>query len=333
MFKHVRLRRALARGALMASLCVASYASAQTHWPSKPITIIAPSAPASPIDTLARAVSGGLARELNTSVVVDNKPGASGKLGIVALLNAPRDGHTIAVTTLTHLASVPVFNPKPGYRVPEDFALLTLAVQTPAVLVVHPSVPARTLAEFVRYAKANPGKLNYASFGERSSSHLASEDLWDKMGVSVAHVPFKSEAEGINALISGQVQVMSTSGAAAPQIEAGRLVGLATSGAARWDVLPKLPTFMESGLPEFKDYVYTPWLGFSAAAGTPPDVTAKLSAALRAVLRQPEAQRMLGNIGYTVVALSPEDMAAAVTRDQAVYRRLLKANRVRVEAP
>ena len=226
-------RRALLLGGLglpFASL-MPLFAGAEVAWPNRSITLIVPNASGGPADTLARAVANGMTKILNVPVVVDNKPGASGKIGIQALLRAPRDGYTFAVTSETALSALPVFDKNVGYRSPTEFESLMLAVRTPTVWCVHPSVPANNMRELVAYAKANPGKLNYASFGNNSATHLASENFFRIVDVQMTHIPFKSETLGLNALLSGQVQVMMLSGAAKPHIAAKKIRGLATTSA------------------------------------------------------------------------------------------------------
>lgn len=317
----------LAVGALVATFAMAAGAES-AKWPVQAITLVAPSSPGSPIDSLARAVEPSLSRQLGVPVVVENKPGASGKIGMQALLRAAPDGHTIAVATQTHLTALPVFDPNVGYRVPEDFGLLTLAIRTPSATSVNPKIPVRSMREFVDYARANPGKLNYGSFGVRSSGHLSAERLWSLLGIELNHVPYKSESEALHGLAGGQVDVMNSSGAVKPHAESGKVVTLGTSGTERWDIFPQVPTMRESAVPELANYDYQPWLGFATSAGVPADVQKKLSDALREALRSQEAQRMLGQLGYSIAALSPEEMSAAIQEDLQVYRELKASGRI-----
>lgn len=261
---------------------------------------------------------------------MDNKPGAAGKIGIQTMLRAPRDGHTIAITSVTAMSALPVFDPQLGYQSPEDFEPLTLAVRTPAVWCVHPSVGVKTLAELVALAKAQPKALNYASFGTNSSSHLAQEDFFRRLDIHLTHVPFKGESEGVTALLGNQVQVMLISGAAKPHIESGKLVALATTSATAWEVLPKVLTANRSGIDALSSYSYEPWLGFSAAAGVPQDASARLQRALRSALQTAEARQTLGRLGYRVVASGPKEMRDAIVQDMTLYRVLLRSGRVSV---
>lgn len=306
------------------------HAQAQSTWPSRAITLIAPNAPGGPADTLARVVTTSLSQQLGTSVVVDNKPGAAGKIGIQAMFRAPRDGHVVAVTSVTALSALPVFDPQVGYRSPEDFEPLVLAVRTPAVWCVHPSLGVKNLAQLVALAKSKPSVLNYASFGTNSSSHLAQEDFFRRVDIRLTHVPYKGESEGMTALLSNQVQVMMISGAAKPHVEAGKLTALATTSADTWEAFPKLVTASRSGVLQLATYSYEPWLGFSAAAGTPAETVTRLQNALRVALRTPEAQATLGKLGYRVVAGSAQDMRNAIEQDMTLYRVLLRSGRVSV---
>jgi tripartite-type tricarboxylate transporter receptor subunit TctC len=232
------------------------------------------------------------------------------------------------VTSITALSALPVFDKNPGYRSPEDFEPLSLATRTPAVWCVSPSVPVKNLREFVAYAKSNPGKLNYASFGTNSSSHLAQEDFFRILDLQITHVPFKGESEGLNALLAGQVQVMMISGAAAPHIKSGKLVALATTTENRWGLLPDVPTARETRVPELATYMYEPWIGFSTSAGVPKDVVAKLAAAVRQALNEPAARATLEGLGNRVVASSISDMNDAVISDLARYHVLTRSGRV-----
>ena len=325
-------RRVIQAAALPLASWLAPFARAQAAWPNRSVTIIAPNAAGGPADTLARAVAPGMARALGVSVVVDNKPGAAGKIGIQALLRAPRDGHTIAVTSITALSALPVFDRNPGYKSPDDFEPLSLAIRAPAVWCLHPAVPARNLRELVAYAKAHPDKLNYASFGTNSSSHLSQEDFFRMLDIRLAHVPFKGESEGLNALLAGQVQMMMVSGAAVPHIKAGKLIALATTGEKRWPVLPDVLTGRETRIPELASYMYEPWIGFSTSAGVPKDVVEKLAAAVQQGLKDPAAQATLSAaLGYRIVASSAAEMRDAVVQDMVGYHVLARSGRVTPE--
>lgn len=306
-------------------------AGAQLAWPNRSITLIAPNAPGGPADTLARAVANGMTKILNVPVVVENKPGASGKIGMQALLRAPRDGYTLAVTAETALSALPVFDKNVGYRSPADFEPLSLAVRTPTVWCVHPSMPVKSLRELVAYAKANPGKLNYASFGNNSATHLASENFFRIMDIKLTHIPYKSETEALNGLISGQVQVMMLSGASKPHITAKKIRGLATTSSRRWDFLPDIVTARETGIPELSNYSYEPWLGFSAAAGIPKEIRDRLSSVLRQSMDSPEVKKMLSGFGYQIIASSSVEMEEAIQQDLNSYRVLAQSGRVTPE--
>lgn len=303
---------------------------AETQWPSRPITLIAPNPPGGPADTLARAVSAVMAKEMGVSVVVDNKPGAAGKIGVQALLRAPRDGYTIAITTVTTLSALPVFDAAVGYKSPDDFIPLSLAARSPGVWCVHPSLGIKTLPQLVAFAKAHPGELNYASFGTNSSSHLAQEDFFRRLDIQLTHVPYKGESEGVTALLANQVQVMLVGGNAKAYVTSGKLVGLATTSEKPWEALPGVVTANRSGLPQLTDYSYEPWLGIAAAANTPDAVVQRLRTALRTALLAPATQSALRQLGYRIVAGDAREMRDAIEQDMALYRVLLRSGRVSV---
>lgn len=306
--------------------CV-STAGAQT-FPSKPITIITHSAPAGPADGLARAVMPDLSASLGQPVVVVNKPGGSGKIGIQTLLNAPRDGYTIFTVSYTHLITLPLADPAAGYDPNKDFELLTNGQGTPVAVVVHKSLPVTNMKEFIAYAKTHGDKLNYGSFGVGSALHFGTEVLLDKLGgVKLTHVPYKSEALAIPDLLAGNVQFMLTSGAIKPHVESGAVRILGTTGEKRWSQFPDAPTMVEQGI----DFPWVPWTGFAAAAGIPLEAKRKLQTALVHALSTAPVKQAFDRLGAESLPSTAEEFAATVRRDRAMVAAAMKTGRIKLD--
>ena len=304
-----------------------STAGAQT-FPTKPITIITHSAPGGPADILARAVMTDLSASLGQPVVVENRPGGSGKIGIQALLNAPRDGHTIFTISYTHLVTLPVTDPAPGYDPDKDFELLTNGIGTPLAVVVHKSLPVANMKEFIAYAKINRDKLNYGTFGVASALHFGTEVFLDKLGgVKLTHVPYKSEALAIPDLLGGTLQFMMTSGVIKPHVDSGTVRILGTTGDTRWSQFPNAPTMVEQGI----DFPWVPWTGFAAAAGIPPEAKRKLQAALVRALGSDPVKQAFGRMGADPLPTTAEKFAATVREDRSMVTAIMKTGRIKLD--
>ena len=268
--------------ALAAATVAAPFALAQPSYPVKPITLIVPFPAGGAADVLARAAANAAAVSLGQTVVVDNRPGAGGNIGVAAAASAPADGYTML---LGHISPM-VINPHTYSKVPVDpqkeFTPIGLISAGPMILVVHPSVPARNLQEFIAYAKSHPNALNYASAGSGGTTHVAMELLASKAGIRMTHVPYKGGAPALQDLLAGRVQAMNDSlPQLLPYTKDGRLRAIAVTGAQRSVYAPDVPTAAESGLP---DYVLSGWLGIFARSQTPPDVLRKWKQALDAGL-------------------------------------------------
>jgi tripartite-type tricarboxylate transporter receptor subunit TctC len=303
-------------------------AFAQTY-PSKPIRLIVPFAAGGGNDAVARLVGKRLADGLGQPVVVDNRPGAGGVVGAELAAKAAPDGYTLFLGGVGSHAINPSLHEKLPYDPVKDFAPVELLAQAPLVLVVHPSVPARDIAEFIAYARAHPGKLNFASNGNGSSSQLAAVMFDSMAGVDMVHVPYKGLSPALTDLLSGQVQLMFSSVVAIlPHIKSGKLRGLATTGAKRLASLPELPTIAESGLP---GYEASSWYGILAPAGTPRDIVMKLNAGLTAALEQPEVRASLVNEGAEPVGGTPEQFAAHIRSEKERLGKLIRDAKIRLE--
>ena len=319
----IRLLTVLALAAL--GLC--SNAQAQT-FPTKPIRLVVPFAPGGGTDNLIRIIVPEVSASLGQQINIDNKPGGGSVGGTDIVAKAPADGYTI-------LASDSAFVTNPGlmknlpYQTLRDFTGITMMARAPVILVVHPSVPAKTIGELVALAKAKPGTLNYASGGNGSSTHLAGELLKQVAGIDIVHVPYKGSGPAMNDLIAGQVQ-MSFSGisSARQYIESGQLRVLALTGEKRNPALPNVPTFDESGLRGVDAETY--W-GLYAPAATPPDVVKILNQNFIKALKSPQLAQRLADLGYETIANAPEAHTAQVKQMIAVWIAIIDKAGIKIE--
>jgi tripartite-type tricarboxylate transporter receptor subunit TctC len=284
------------------TLCCSS-ALAQT-WPAKPITLIIPFPPGGSTDIVGRIAADGMARELGQPFVVDNRGGAGGAIGAKAIADATPDGYTLGIATIsTHVVN-PIVHSDLRYDPLRDFSFVSQIAAVPNVLAVHPSVPAGNMAQFIAYAKANPGKLNFGTPGIGSLGHLIGETFMYSVKVKMTHVPYRGAGPALNDALAGQVQVLFDNlPSSLPHIHAGKLRALAVASATRVSSLPEVPTFAETGQPLVND---PSWFGVIGPARLSPETVAKLHAALVATLKQPEALKRLEAAASVPVGNSPE---------------------------
>jgi len=279
-------------------------AAGAAGYPDKPVTIIVPFVPGGSSDITARSVAPGLTKRLGVSFVVENKPGANGAIAAQELKRTDPDGYTIMVGSIGTFAINEALYRKLAYTPTKDFAYLTQAVRNPNVLVAAPNFPASSVKELIAYAKQHPGKVSFASSGTGSSDHLSAVLFRQKAGIEGVDVPYRGGGAAIADLLGGQVNVsFQNLGAVLTHIKAGKLKALATTGEARTPDLPDVPTMAETGV---DGVVVYSWQGFAAPRGTPPEIVAKLSQALRDTLRDPDVQRNLNGLGFEVVASDPQ---------------------------
>ena len=298
-------------------------------YPAKPIRLIVPFAAGGGNDNVARLVGKRLADGLGQPVLVDNRPGAGGVVGAELAAKSAPDGYTLFLGGVGSHAINPNLHEKLPYDPIRDFAPVVLLAQAPLILVVHPSVPVNNVAEFIAYARAHPGRLNFASNGNGSSSQLAAVMFDSMAGIDLVHVPYKGLAPALSDLLSGQVQLMFSSVVAIlPHIKAGKLRGLAVTGAKRLASMPELPTIAESGLP---GYEASSWYGILAPAGTPRDIVVRLNAELAKALEQPEVRSSLLAEGAEPVGGSPERFAAHILAEKERLGKLIRDAHIRLE--
>jgi len=320
-----RLHR-FALGALLA--LVATAASAQTY-PTKPIRLVVPFPPGGATDILARDVAQKLTEAWGQQVIVDNRPGAGGNIGSELVAKSAPDGYTLEMGTVgTHAINASLYAKMPYDHV-KDFVPVILVAGVPNVLVVNPAVPANSVAELIAYAKANPGKLNFASSGNGTSIHLSGELFKFMAGVQMTHVPYKGSAPALQDLIGGQVQLMFDNlPPSLPQIKAGKLRALAVTSLARAPALPDVPTMAEAGLP---GYEASSWFGVLAPAGTPPAIVTKLNAEIAKWLATPEAKEKLSKQGANAAGGTPEDFAKHIAAETAKWAKVVKDSGAKID--
>jgi tripartite-type tricarboxylate transporter receptor subunit TctC len=295
-------------------------------YPDHPIRLIVPFTPGGGNDTVARLVSHGLAAELGQPMVVDNRAGAGGIVGAEAAARAPADGYTLFLGGVGSHAINPNLHEHLPYDPITDFAPISLIASAPLILVVHPSVPAHSVQELVALARAQPGRLNYASNGNGSSSHLAAVMFASLAGVDMVHVPYKGLGPALTDLLSGQVQLMFSSVVAiVPHVKAGKLRALAVSSTERLSLLPDLPTVAEAGVP---GYQASSWYGILAPAGTPAEIVRRLNAALVKVIAQPDVRAALAKEGADPVGNSPEAFGAFIQAEKQRLGNLIRQAKV-----
>ena len=302
-------------------------AAAQAY-PNKPLRLIVPFPPGGPTDITGRTIGEKLSQRLGQPVVVENKPGAGSIIGTDTAAKSPADGYTLLLGS-NSIALQPLLQAKLPYDPQKDLAPVILAVRIPNVLVVHPSVPANNVAEFIALAKAKPGTINYASVGNATGPHLFAELFRNLTGVNIVHVPYKGTAPAVNDLLGGQVQALFDSLATAlPNIRAGKLKALGVTSATRSKSAPDIPTLAESGAP---GYEATGWFGVLVPAGTPTEIVSKLNGEIGSILKVPEVEERFLKFGAEGGGGSPADFARFIQSEQAKWGRIIREAGIKAE--
>ena len=305
-----------------------SIASAQS-FPDKPITLVVPNPPGGLVDTSARLLSEPLTRVIGQTVVVDNKPGASGNIAYQFVANAKPDGYTLLISYSGYHVGNPALMDKLPWDPVKDFSPIALLTVSTNVIAVHPSVPVNNLKEFIAYAKANPGKLNYASQGNGSVSHIGTEMFKQTTGVEMVHVPYKGSGPAIQDVLAGQVQVFITTPPSVMQhVQSGKLKGLAVTGKNRHLGMPNVPTTAEAGLPSFQ---LESWVGLFAPAGTPAPVVAKLTDSVKKSFTLPEVKERADAAGVELRYLTPAATDALVKKELPYWNKVIKSSNITLD--
>ncbi len=319
----------IARCAAMTLLAGSATIAAAQQYPDRPIRLIAPFAAGGPSDIMARLVSQKLNESLGQPVVVDNRGGAGGSVGCEIAAKAAPDGYTLLLGSSGNLSVNPSLYAKLPYDPVRDFQPVTQLSAGPQMLVVHPSVAAKSVQELIALAKAKPGQLNFASGGTGTGNHLASELFKVTAGIDIVHVPYKGTGQALSDLIGGQVQMMMSSMLPAmPQVKAGKLRGLAVTSAKRTPVMPELPTIAESGMPGFET---TSWHGILLPARAPKPIAARLHDELVKMLAQPDVRDRLAGQGIDAIGNTPQEFAAYIRSETVKYAKVIKQAGIRAE--
>jgi tripartite-type tricarboxylate transporter receptor subunit TctC len=299
-------------------------------FPSQPIKLIVPHAPGGNSDAFGRILAQKMSERIGQQVIVENRPGAGGTVASGQVAKAQPDGYTLVVADNgTHAIAPTLYGTRLQYDVFKDFTPITLAATFPTVIMVHPSVPAKTPKEFVALAKSQPGKLTYSSAGTGNGSHLTLELFRAAAGgLNMVHVPYKGGAPAVQALLAGDVQLTAVSvNTALPHIQSGKVRALGLASSKRSPALPDVPTFIESGIPFEGDS----WLAIVGPAGIPPEIASRLNTEIAAALRQPDVTERLAKIGLEVVASSQADLTKALQRDVPKWGKAVKDSGAVVE--
>ncbi len=295
---------------------------AQTY-PTRPIKIIVPTPAGGPVDVVARLVAGYLSSTVGQGVVVDNRPGAGNTIGSKEAAQAEPDGYTLLYSSASGLVIAPMLQKNAGYDPLTSYETIALVAQSSSILVVHPSLPVKSVRELVAYAKANPGKVNFSSGGIGVLPHLIGEWFKSVSGVDIVHVPYRGGGPSINDLVGGQVQMtFEGTSVLVPLIQAGKLRALAATSPTRIPELPDLPTMLESGFPGF---VSTSWTGLLAPAKTPHEVIARLNAQINEGVKSPDLKAALAKLSNEPLGGTPLDFTDQIKADIAKWAPIVKA--------
>jgi tripartite-type tricarboxylate transporter receptor subunit TctC len=306
---------------------LAAAPAAAQDYPNRTIRMIVPFGAGGPTDVFTRALGEELRKALGQSIVLENRPGAGTIIGTSEAAKSPPDGYTLLMVSATQ-TTVETLNPNKPYRLLRDFVPIASIMNSELVLVVPPRIPVNNLKEFIAHAKANPGKLNYASSGPGSNYHMAAELVKNLAGLDIVHVPYKGSTGARNDIISGQIEMMFDSvPTMAATIKAGRVKALGTSGKVRSPILPNVPTIAEAGIP---GYHATIWIGVVAPAGTPRAIVDLLNAEINKILTRPDIKEAWARQGANTMVMKPEEFGAYIQSEIERWAKLIRANNIGV---
>ncbi len=319
----------MSRFAAAAALAFTAISAVAQSFPDRPVTLVVPVPPGGILDQVARIVSPSLGKGLGQTIVVDNKAGASGNIAATAVAKSKADGHTLLVGySMFHVGNPSMFD-KLAWDPVRDFAPVAMLVVSPHVVAVHPSVPVNTLKELVDYARANPGKLNYATSGNGSVPHVGMELFKQQTKIDVVHVPYKGAGPAMQDVVAGNVQMtIATPPSLMGQVQAGKLRALAVAAKTRHPLLPNVPTTGEAGFPNFE---LEAWVALFAPAGTPADVVAKLSAATQQSLQTADVRRATDAAGVEIRYQTPAQLDQQVRTDLDYWSKVIRGAKITVD--
>lgn len=323
----IKTRRALVILAACTAMSTPSIAVAQA-WPSKPVRVIVPAPAAGNADAVARIIGERLSTTLGQSFVIDNKPGAAGNIGMQLAALAPADGYTLVEVITANTINQTLY-PKLSFDLMKDFVPIANVAALPLILVVHPSVPVNSVQELIAYAKKNPGKLNYASAGSGTAGHVTAELFKTMANVDITHVPYKGATPAVTDLIAGHVDIFFDGmPSALPHVRAGKLKVLAVTTKKRSATIPDVPTVEETGLSGFE---VSPWLGFMAPAGTPPEIIARLNQAINEAVAHQSVRERFARIGLEPLGGSAQEYGALIRSEIAQWAEIIRKSGAKVD--
>jgi len=311
---------------LLAAVAAAPRAVAAEDYPSRPVRIIAPFGAGGPTDVFSRIVADELQRALHQAFVIENRPGAGTTIGTDVVAHSAPDGYTLLMVSATQCVNETLF-PHKHYKLMQDLAAVAPLIDSDLVLVVHPSVPVKTLADLLALARAKPGTLNYGSSGPGSNYHMAAELLRHLTGINIVHVPYKGSTGARNDIISGNIQLLFDSvPTMAPLIKAGMVRALGTSGKTRSPILPEVPTIAEAGVAGFQASL---WVGFMVPAATPQPVVDKLNTEIAKILSRPDIKEAWEKQGATPVVMPPAEFKKFMDAEVVKWAGIIQANHIK----
>jgi tripartite-type tricarboxylate transporter receptor subunit TctC len=314
--------------AILVSACVTGAASAQ-QYPTRAIRMVIAFPPGGGTDIVGRIVAQKLSEALGQQVLPDNRGGASGQIGTEIVAKAPPDGYTVLMAHIAALSILPSLVPKLPYDPVKDFAPVSLSAIAPNLLVVHPSLPVRSVKDLIGLARSRPGQLQFSSVGAGSIQHIAGEMFKLQANVNMLHVPYKGAGQSIIDLVAGQIHMdFGTIPPALPHVKSGRLRAIAVTSEKRFSVLPEIPTIAESGLPGFD---MSTWWGLVAPGGVPKDVVTRLHAETAKLLRQADVKEKLANVGAEGVGNTPEEFGAFIRSERTKYAKVVKDAQIKLD--
>ena len=324
MKKLTVLKAVLVGSALLAT---ASTVAAQTY-PTRPVRFVVPYAPGGSTDTLARSMGTKMSELLGQQVVVDNRPGANGDIGMTIVAKAPPDGYSIVLGYIANLGIGPSLYEKMPYDPIKDFASITQVAGAPNIFVIHPSLPAKNFKEFIAYTKANPKKVSFASAGVASVGHLTGELLNDVAGIDMQHVPYKGSGQAVSDLVGGHIKVMiSGMSSTLAHVRSGKLVAIAVTSAKRSPSAPDVPTISET----YPGIEGSAWYGVLAPAGTPKPIIARLNADIHKSLQDPAVAKRLAGVGFEITYGTPEQFTEYIKSEIKKWAKVVKASGAKPE--
>jgi tripartite-type tricarboxylate transporter receptor subunit TctC len=319
---HTKRTSTMRRAVLAAMLCAAAPAIAQSTYPTRPIKLIAPFPPGGSSDVLARLLAQKLTETLGQPVAVENRPGAGGNIGHEIAAKSAADGYTLLLSNNSSVVTNPFLYKRLGFDPNNDFAQISMVATAGQVLVVHPSIPVKTVAELTALAKARPGTLNFGSGGKGIQSHISGEMYKSATGVNIVHIPYKGTIQAVTDLVAGQIQmVFSDMVPAMPQINAGKLRALAVTSATRSAVLPEVPTMIEAGIPGYNASV---WWSLAAPRGTPPEVINRVNADLAKIMVLADVRETYAKLGVATAHSTPAKVLETIKADSPIMGKILK---------